>query len=206
MRRLRILSGPFRGTPIVVDWRGGKRKWLGIYEREVSFWWSERVASTDLFYDVGASDGYFTCGVAYHMRCNSRVYAFDPGLASTGLVRAISHKAFSQVKFTLLDRSIGNTNSKTTDTLDSFYEDPADNAIVKVDVEGAELDVLAGATRFLENDRIHWNVEIHGQHRLDLVENVFKSYGKEFRVIYPQPHFFFGSELRPEWTAWLVTI
>jgi len=207
MTRFRVLTGPFRGAPVQFDWKNGKRKILGIYEHETHAWWEEKLRHVDLFYDVGAADGFFTRGVAYRIRQkeSARILAFEPGMNQTNLVSVCSDRILSEGSISLFPLLVGSNETEKMTTLDCHLLDPGKRAIVKIDVEGAELDVLAGASDMLKNPRFDWNVEIHGRKMIDSVQAVFERAGKNFQLIESKSHFLFGAEQREEWTGWIVT-
>ncbi len=209
MKTFPVLSGPFRGTPIPVNWRNGKRKLLGIYEHELNEWWSEKLQANtvDVFYDVGAAEGYLTRGMAFRMRHSDspRIVAFEPGMSQTGLDQVANDSCFSNVEFQLIPKQVGESETEDTTTLNTHVVTPVHSAIVKIDVEGAELEVLAGAGTLLAMPNCDWTVEIHGRDRIEPVRSVFEAAGKPCQIIAPRPHWLFGKESRPEWTGWLVT-
>jgi FkbM family methyltransferase len=44
--------------------------------------------------------------------------------------------------------------------LDEEYH-PADRTLIKVDVEGGEIDVLKGARELCKLKRVHWTIDVH---------------------------------------------
>lgn len=207
MSHFRVLSGPFRGTPVLFAWKNGKRKILGIYEHETNDWWAEKLKTANLFYDVGAADGFFTRGVANRIRRkeNPRILAFEPGSRLTQLKSFKTDTARSDVVIELIPMYVGSGETEGTTTLDRYLCDPGERAIVKIDVEEAELKVLEGAREMLQRPAFDWIVEIHGKERIEPVQAVFEDAGKAHRIIEPRAHWIFGAETRSQWTGWLVT-
>jgi hypothetical protein len=71
-------------------------------------------------------------------------------------------------------------------------------------VEGAEVEVLKGATSLLEEPH-HWVVEVHGDHLLDPVLDCFAKAKRPVDVRPPQPHWLLGPESRTIKTSWVTT-
>jgi hypothetical protein len=77
-------------------------------------------------------------------------------------------------------------------------------ALVKIDVEGAELDVLAGATDMITPGN-YFCVEVHSLELLREAEAFFADNSHEVDVIYQQSLPFIGREARDEENYWVVT-
>ena len=160
-----------------------------------------------------ANHGYFTYGCAQIMKKNqdiTNILAFEPGL--TGNLNKLTIPAewpqYRGVKFEFIPLLVGShTDEKTTTLNHVFQERPslADRtALIKVDVEGAELEVLAGASLLL-NTPHHWVVEVHGDHLLEPVLSFFKSAQRDTEILELQPHWLLGPEKRTIKTSWVVT-
>ncbi len=65
---LTVMAGPFRGAGLVVNPDCSKRKLFGIYEHVLNSWWRNALPRTEVFWDIGASDGYFTFGCAHALK------------------------------------------------------------------------------------------------------------------------------------------
>ncbi|MDJ0674829.1 MAG: FkbM family methyltransferase [Calothrix sp. MO_167.B42] len=79
-----------------------------------------------------------------------------------------------------------------------------DRALIKIDVEGAEIEVLQGATSLLKKPH-HWVVEVHGDHLLEPVLDFFAKAKRSVDVHPPKPHWLLGSESRTIKTSWVTT-
>jgi len=146
--------------------------WLGSYELEVQLTLQRLLRPGDVFYDVGANVGFFTVLGARLVGPRGRVFAFEPVPDSAGVARdqialnglswcevvplAVSaHSGQRTLSYVPGKGAIAHLGSKRvgseleisveTMTLDSFVADHTFPALVKVDVEGAELEVLQGA-------------------------------------------------------------
>ncbi len=76
--------------------------------------------------------------------------------------------------------------------------------MVKVDVEGSEAEVLRGAISLLREPH-QWVVEVHGDHLIGEVVDLFEANGREVDVVDPRPHWLLGAECRPIKTSWVTT-
>jgi len=151
----------------------------GVHELDVDWICSHILHSGDIFVDIGACFGYHTISSALRVGLTGQVYALEPqpdmfatlqnNLLENDLNNVTAdHLALSDQAETLqlhrfADLGIGHTSissqgrevsqviSTAAVTLDDYAERRGINnvTLVKLDVEGAELKVLRGATRLL---------------------------------------------------------
>jgi len=150
------------------------------YERATTDLFKNLLEPGMVFVDVGANIGYFSLLAAKLVGQEGKVYAFEPEPGNHGLLRknieinsysniqaiqkAISDKTESTLLFlSALDtgshslyseaaRGVQESVEITTTTIDEFLESegwPSIN-LMKIDVEGAELGVLAGMESLVE--------------------------------------------------------
>jgi FkbM family methyltransferase len=153
---------------------------LGTYEVPIQNIFAQYLKAGDVFYDIGANVGFFSIIAAKLVGDTGKVYAFEPGEDNVHSVRHNAQlNNFSQVEVIakavshttgsgqlLLAKYSGGHTLAVTDappdlagevTVDLVSIDDliAQNKIqppnfVKVDVEGAELDVLKGMTETIK--------------------------------------------------------
>lgn len=209
---LTILAGPFRGASLILNPACSKRKLLGFYEHVLNPWLEEVMPSIEVVWDIGANDGYYTYGCAQAIkRYHSGAYiiAFEPGLArQPTLSRPARWSQYAGIQFEFVPLFVGATSNESTTTLDKAYDERPSlhrkPSLVKVDVEGSEIEVLEGATSLLREPH-HWVVEVHGDHLLEPVLNFFARANRAVDVHLPQPHWLLGSESRTIKTSWITT-
>ncbi len=215
---VRILAGPFRGARLILNPAHSKRKILGAYEHVLNPWLVTALKRVDVIWDVGANDGYFTYGCATAILRQGRrphIVAFEPGLKTDpGLGEQLTQpartwpRAYDGATFEFVAAYVGAKDDGMTVTLDTaLAARPAlagRPALVKVDVEGAEVDVLDGARQLLP-EPTQWVVEVHGDHLLEPVVGYFRAAQRPVRVYPLQPHWLFGSEARTIPTCWVTT-
>lgn len=149
----------------------------GHYEREVESTLASCITKDTTFIDVGANVGYFTLLFSGSARV---VYAFEPvpavferlarnielnGLTNVRAVRsAVSRE---RGKLRLFESSISAGHDSTVRryehqgsllvdsvTLDESVESPSGGVVMKVDVEGSEMDVLIGARGLIRSGKV----------------------------------------------------
>ncbi|MHB8468726.1 MAG: FkbM family methyltransferase [Gaiellaceae bacterium] len=160
---------------------------LGTTEALMQATVAKHLKSGEVFLDVGAAAGLYTLLAARIVGSEGCVYAFEPLPASADLVECNARSnAFPQVH--VLRKAVSSTSGAGFLLIDAeanhsrLLTTPADNAIavevvtidelvdaqairppnfVKVDVEGAELDVLHGMRRTIKRHRPSLLIELH---------------------------------------------
>ncbi len=177
-RVVRVRSGAARGARLALDLRQEKAYWLGYYEPAVQRFLEQSVAPGDVVYDVGAHVGFLSVCAA---RLGAVVYAFEPMAQNAARLR--TNVSLNELEIHVVEaavwRDVGavdllpgdstreyrTTAGKTLPSvsLDAFAEREREPALIKVDVEGAEAEVLRGAGRILAEVRPLIICEIHGE-------------------------------------------
>jgi len=177
-----------------LDLKREKYLWLGTYEPWVQEAIKQHLRPGDWAWDVGAYIGYHSLLM---WRLGANVLALEPDPANfdrllrnlrandAQRVRALRLAGGCATGRAPLRRLIGHpSQTRLGDDgpaecdvvpLDSLLVDFPPPRLVKLDVEGSEMDVLAGASRVLRESGPVWIVEVH-----DLAEPVvacLESYG-----------------------------
>lgn len=126
----RVRFGPGRGVRLALDRRTGLQVELGLYESELHRIYRTHVPPGGLVWDVGASDG---ATVLLFANLGARVVAWEPRPEALAL----------------LDENLALNAAlrPSVEIVPAAFAPPRAGAVpdfVKVDVEGAELEVLAG--------------------------------------------------------------
>lgn len=94
----------------------------------------------------------------------------------------------------------------TLDALRWKFGEPMDrdSTLVKIDVEGSEIDVLSGAKSWLNTSNL-FLIEVHREVFLKDIADMFSTHGLSLIQINQQPLPFLGREKRENANWWLVS-
>jgi len=169
---VRLLRGPARGKRWIAD-STTTGFWLGYWELDAQRLFASRLRRGDVVYDVGAHVGLYTLVSSIHVGEQGHVYAFEPSprnlvylrrhielnyLSNCTVVEAGISDCSGTRCFDLTEHdSAGHFSGSGTVTVQTLALDDflwaqqgkrPPNAL-KIDAEGAELDVLRGARRIV---------------------------------------------------------
>jgi FkbM family methyltransferase len=198
-----VRSGPARGIRLIIDPKNEKFYWAGIHELQVQQLLTRVLRPGSVFWDVGAHVGFFSCLAGRIVGESGLVLSFEPEAenrrrlleavrmnrlsnvmvretavgASTS--RATLHATGTSTMWSLLDgsgddgRSVEVPCQTLDDELRSGTRPPT---LLKVDVEGAEVDVLEGAAALFAMHRPLAVVEFHSPETLDWARAILGTY------------------------------
>ncbi len=160
-RPWKIPVGLLKGTTLSLDLRHGMQILLGLSEIELAPWFRRFSKGIRTAIDVGANEGHYTM---YWLAKSSaeKVFAFEPDAGPRELLRtnlALNGLAGSS-KLHLSTKFVGSADDAQHLTLDSIgvAEFPC---LVKVDIEGGEMDALRGASKLIDHPQTRWIIEAH---------------------------------------------
>ena len=160
----RIPLGPAHGVRFAAEpaATASADMWIGIFESEIAHYVRRFCRPGRVTVDVGANSGYYT--LTFASRCRATVVAYEPdpdarrrlaenlqlnpGIAPWVDVRAVA---------------VGQAGTPGTVALDADVAAAPRVGLLKVDVDGGEADVLAGAQRLLADHRPDVILETHSQ-------------------------------------------
>jgi FkbM family methyltransferase len=185
--------------------------WVGNYEHPIQELFVRHLGPGDVFYDIGANAGFFTLLAARRVGPSGHVYAFEPvpdNLASVceqievnrlGHVDAIgaavgrapgrlalrySPRASAMARLAHVGKA--QPDEETLDVevvcLDDFAKEHRAPTMMKIDVEGAEGEVLEGARALLEKGP-KLLIEVHGRACGEAVVKILGPLGYEFERV-----------------------
>lgn len=183
--QVRILRGPLRGKKWIVG-AGPNAHWAGTYEVSRLRDFQRALRPGAVVYDIGANVGIYSLLAGFCVGPTGRVYAFEPLPRNVGYLRR--HLAFNNLEnCTVIEKAVCDQAGSLafsaagwnpsmarlssdgefmvpTTTLDAcvYGSDalrPPD--VLKIDVEGAELQVLQGGLRAISEFHPAIFLELH---------------------------------------------
>lgn len=205
----RIWRGPFRGARIVMNPRHSLRKIFGLYEHELNDWLEQALRRVTRVVDVGANDGYFTFGCAAAFRRlgkKGEIIAIEnQDQHIVKLRRSIEEQGESGVSYELVQAYAGRELKPGFVTLDSLGKSGAQtDALVKIDVEGAEVDVVEGGRKWMHPSNC-FVIEVHEERFLSQLKQIFAAQGHSLMQVDQRPVPLLGREERELNNWWLVS-
>ncbi|HEX2052615.1 MAG TPA: FkbM family methyltransferase [Actinomycetota bacterium] len=179
---LQVRDGLLKGALLDVDVRKQRDMIAGTYESEVQRLLSEHVRPGQVAFDVGAHLGFFTLLLARLVGDGGRVVSVEPDpflgpklqanlekndASNVTVVRAAAGTVAAERRFVsgggggighLGDEGDLQVDGTTLDDLARRFGTPD---LVKIDVEGGEVEVLRGAPELLSTGRPVVVVEVH---------------------------------------------
>lgn len=184
--KVRILRGPIRGMKWVKG-AGPNAYWIGAYEVVRMREFADALKQGDVVYDVGANVGIYSLNASFQVGNSGWVYAFEPLERNLNYLR--QHLALNNLQnCTVLETAICNMEgtlafsaadwqpsmgrlspsgeiavpSTTLDICVYGEQRLRPPNVLKIDVEGAEFEVLSGATRGITEFHPTIFLEVHG--------------------------------------------
>lgn len=206
-KKIRILGGSFKGALVGFDRRHSRRKLLGIYEAQLSPWFSEKIRVHSNYIDIGANDGYHTYGFAHAaLRAghkNVSVVAVEPVLTPE-LNKPRYWPSYIGANIEIVENYVGGGGEGGVAL--SELVGGMDSALIKIDVEGAEREIFDCNAETLRIPTLDFCVEIHGRDFIPEIAGKFCEAGRPFLNLSEKKVLFLPMESRAIYTSWLVTI
>jgi hypothetical protein len=207
---VRILRGPFRGARIVMNPRESLRKVFGLYEHELNGWLENALKRVTRVLDVGANDGYFSFGCAAAFRrlgISGTITAFEPQDKHAQTLReSVAAQERRDIPIEIVQALVGQEAKTGVTTLDALAVPASDRrqTLIKIDVEGAEVEVVMGAQTWMDPSNL-FLIEVHQEAYLAQLKEMFAARGHELRQVEQQALPLLGREVRDTANWWLVS-
>jgi hypothetical protein len=205
---MRVWRGPFRGATVVMNPQASLRKAFGLYEHELNAWLEGALGRVKRVIDVGANDGYFTFGCAAALGRRgvaADIIAYEPQERHvTALKAAAAGHHDRQIRISIQQSLVGARAQSGMTTLDALDVPDRVNTLIKIDVEGAELDVVDGAQSWLHPSNL-FVIEVHRRPLLDALAQRFAARSLELVQIDQQPLPLLGRDVRDVDNWWMVS-
>jgi hypothetical protein len=187
--------------------RAGVRVLLGRYEPPLMRWMKRTIQPGSVVFDIGANDGHEALIAAKLAGPTGRVFAFEPlDEAKELLRRNLEANPELAKRIEVLGYMVGKTHDPANGivSLDGLYREgkvPHPD-VVKMDVEGAEVDVLEGMREIAARRCPQCFVECHiGKHIEDAVRSYLLAHG--MKIAQSQASFLETS--RHSFNTWMWT-
>jgi hypothetical protein len=207
---VRILRGPFRGARIVMNPRESLRKVFGLYEHELNGWLENALKRATRVLDVGANDGYFCFGCAAAFRrlgIRGTITAFEPQEKHAQTLRkSVAAQETQDIPIEIVQALVGQEAKPGMTTLDALAAAASDRrqTLIKIDVEGAEVEVVMGAQAWMDPSNL-FVIEVHCEAYLAQLKEMFAAHGHALRQVEQQALPLLGREVRDTANWWLVS-
>jgi len=177
---IKIPTGKLKGLKWIVG-SGINTQWMGIYELHKQDVFSRMLRSNNVVFDIGANVGFYTLLASSIVGNKGHVYAFEPSpkniqyldkhlkinnVSNVSIIEAACANCSGDSLFDESDaRSVGHLSPKgklrvETVSLDSLNIPKPD--ILKIDIEGGEIDCLKGSIRLLSEHKPIIFLATHG--------------------------------------------
>jgi hypothetical protein len=155
----RIQSGAFQGITMALSLEHNTQMFLGLFERETHQPLKRLSDGIATAIDIGASQGEYT--LYFLMLTAARqVYSFEPDQAMLPVLHRNleMNRLRHDLRLVLSPSAIGRDNP--LDSLSRSIEMPC---LIKMDVDGAEAEILEGARSLNTSRGIRWLIETHSK-------------------------------------------
>ncbi|MBG1260299.1 FkbM family methyltransferase [Nostoc commune] len=200
---LPILQGPAKGMKWIIG-SGVHGMWLGSYEEDKQKLLTELSLEGTTVLDIGANVGFFSILLSRLVGVTGKVISFEPLPRNIEFIRqhirlnkidnieiisaAVSDK-IGKIKFAtshlhaqgyLTDKGDLEVSIITLDSLDNL-NNPV--SLVKIDVEGAEANVLRGGEKFFQEYRPIILLATHGKNQVNDCQVILHKYNYSMALI-----------------------
>lgn len=196
-RYRRLPFGLCRGMELPLNLRCHLRIYLGLYEREIRDVVRLSVKPRFSCYDIGAGIGYYALALT-RLASDGWVCAVEADPQACRQIQESIRRNRKESRIRVLHCALGGKleppeNRWTLDALVYGRGYPLPD-FVKIDVEGAEYDVLRGARRVIRQVAPRFVIEVHSEELERCCRSLLLSEGYRLRVI---PRSSFLPEHRP---------
>ena len=159
-----IKHGLFKGIKFYIDIQSELQFYWGLFEREIYYWVNKLSKRINTAIDIGVASGEYTIYFLVKTQAK-KIFAFDPA-------QETQQSFFDNLKINNLNNNkrlkyynkfVSDKITDNTMTLDSIKTQIEGPCLIKIDVDGGELDILKGATEFLKLSDCSWIIETHSK-------------------------------------------
>jgi hypothetical protein len=180
-----IRAGLLKGITLNLDLRSQTQVYWGTAELELAKYFRELSKGIHTALDVGAAEGIYSL---FWLKKTDveKVIAFEPGEAERQrMTRNLELNGLAESnRIQLIPKFVGAENNQELCTLDSIKPRITMPCLVKLDIEGAEAEVLRHAGELLVQ-QTRWIIEVHAFHLERECLELLKKASYTTRIISP---------------------
>jgi len=180
----RIPIGPARGVTLTAEpaATASADMWVGLFESEIAKYVRRFCRPGTVSVDVGANSGYYS--LTFAQRCQAPVVAYEPDPAARErLARNLDLNPRIAPWIDVRGLAVADTVGPGSVTLDADLAETTRVGLLKIDVDRAEVSVLAGARRLLVESHPDVILETHSAELEDMCARLLIEAGYAPRVI-----------------------
>jgi len=202
----KILAGPFRNIMMGLSLRNQTQVYLGLFEKEIHPWLYRLSTGIATAIDIGAAHGEYTLYFLTKTKA-TKVFAFEPDVSLFPYLREnVKLNGMDQsVRLEISTKFVGLSDNEQEIRLDSLASSVHAPCFIKMDVDGAEEQILKGAKAINALADVRWLIETHSNQLESLCEEILTAAGFQTRIIPNAAWRVFVPEQRPiEHNRWLA--
>lgn len=158
-----IPFGLIRGCEMNLDFSCQSQVWFGLQERELYKYFRRLAKDIHTGVDVGANEGIYT--LFFLQKTNAKsVIAFEPtenGLTALNANIELNSRRNEQ-RLDIIPKFVGTTATDNWTKLDDYLQMIELPVLIKVDIEGGEVDLLRGSQKLIQGGA-RWIIEVHSK-------------------------------------------
>ena len=158
-----IRGGLLGGLKMDLNFEHHTQRWLGLGEVELSEWFSRYSKGIRAAIDVGANDGAYTLFFLARTSAGQVVSCEPSETCVEQMRRNLELNGYkNDPRLRVISRFVGRNqgNSIALNSISGAVESPC---LVKVDIDGGEMELLRGAQELLDRADTRWIIEVHSQ-------------------------------------------
>jgi hypothetical protein len=179
-----IPFGLFRGLHLRLDFASQLQIYLGLWERETYAFVRHAASHCQSSIDIGACRGEFTL-LFLSQPAMQNVIAVEPWPPNIDLLRdnlALNQK-HADPRLRICTQKLGSTPASDTLSLDDLAPSMAGNLFIKIDVDGAEREILQSGRQLLSRPGVTLLIETHSLELETQCQSFLESIGYQCQII-----------------------
>jgi hypothetical protein len=180
----RILAGPFKDIVMNLSLQSQAQIYFGLFEAETHPWLTRLSKGISTAIDIGVAHGEHTIYFLKKTKA-AKVLAFEPDSSSLPLLKQnLRWNGLDDCgRLEIYNKFVGVSDTEREIRLDSLVASARGPCLVKMDVDGAEEQILKGATAFNVLPNVRWLIETHSKDLEIASVAMLKSAGFQTRII-----------------------